>query len=323
MENHFKTGMLLAITLLLVAAFVWLMMGQTQREQHQSQQLQALTQEISRYTQEMEDIEDDLQDRKHALDQNLIPPTVSLCFQIRQPSDLQWVEERFASLGWPLTIVCSLDQPDLLQVVSWASQSPLNLELMFSHFSTYQQSPSILDQIRQQATKAGLSISPLWFLTQEEFTHETLDLLKQHGEAGFSQPTTYSLSIQSGVTEDDLLYVEHVPVQAGDNKVQSSLVLTIEQEKCLILLFDVAYLRETEQSDTFVQAALDTLTSFEQDGQLVVDTTRTYYDLAQQQEQSQQEQQKEYEAYAAQQRKRLDELQKKIDEIYESWQMEQ
>lgn len=323
MENRHIQRILVAVTILLAAVFVWLLAGQLQQDQRQAQHMEKLKQEAAPYEQEIQDIETQLHEMKTAIEENHITPVISLCFQVREVSDLQWVQDQFSRFGWPVAIVCSLEDPNAPQIVSWMAQSELDTELMFSGVSAYTQAQATLQQLKQQAEKGGVPVSSLWFLNEEEFTTENLDLLQQHGEKGFTQLTSYSLSIGSGTTKDDLLYVEHVPVQAGENKVFRSVELAARQEKHLILSFDVSQIRETENSQVFLDETSDALTQFEQDGKILVGTTNQFFQLTQQQEQSRQEKQAAYDKYAAEQTEHLEELREKVNSIYKNWSQEE
>lgn len=319
MENRFKTGMLLAITLLLAGLFVFLMANQLQRERRQQEQLGQFHDQVDAYEDELRAIRAQLYEMKLAVDQVDITPETALCFLVRDPAHIQWVEDTFSGYGWPVSIVLSIDQPSGADIIARMAQSPMDMEVMFSGISLYQQHQETLDQLTQQAQKQEVPVSPMWFLSEEEYTQPNLELLKEYGIQGYTQPSQYSDVIQSGNSADDQLYVEHASVTPGEQILGSGLELAIRQQRFLICAFDVEQMDGSPQAQASLDNALEALTYFQDMDAMVVDSTRHFFVLKEEQRQAIQQRREEYERYSAQQEQRIQQLEERIDQLYAQW----
>lgn len=319
MENRFKTGMLLAITLLLAGLFVFLMANQLQRERRQQEQLGQFHDQVEAYEDELRAIRAELYEMKQAVDQVDITPETALCFLVQDPAQIQWVEDTFSGYGWPVSIVLSIDQPSGADIIARMAQSSMDMEVMFTGISLYQQHQADVDQLTQQAQRQEVPVSPMWFLSEEEYTQPNLELLKEYGIQGYTQPSQYSDVIQSGNSADDQLYVEHASVKPGERILGSGLELAISQRRFLICAFDVEQMDGSPEAQASLDNALEALTYFQDMDAMVVDSTRHFFDLKEEQRQAIQQRREEYERYSAQQEQRIQELEDRIDQLYAQW----
>lgn len=322
MEHRFSGRILLAITLLLAVVLGFLMANQFQKEHRQSQEMAQFYAQTNDYEDELRSIRAELYAMKLAIDQVDITPETALCFLVRDPAQIQWVEDTFSGYGWPVSIVLSIDQTNGADIIARMAQSQMDMEVMFAGISLYQQHQTNLEQLKQQAQRQEVPVSPMWFLSEEEYTQDNLNLLKQYGITGYTQPSQYSDVIQSGNSKDDQLYVEHVPVKPGERLLGSGMELAISQKRFLICAFDVEQMDGSPEAQATLDNALEALTHFQGTGDMIVDSTRHFFDLKEEQRQAIEQRREEYDRYSAQQQKRIQQLEDKIDQIYQEWNME-
>ena len=322
MEHRLRDRILLAITLLLAGLFVFLMAYQLRQERRQSEQLAQFYAQTSAYENELRSIRAELHEMKLAIDQVDITPETALCFLVRDPAQIQWVEDTFSSYGWPVSIVIPIDQTNGADIIARMAQSQMDMEVMFAGISLYQQHQANLEQMKQQAQRLEVAVSPMWFLSQEEHTQDNLNLLKQYGITGYTQPSQYSDVIQSGNSKDDQLYVEHVPIKPGERILGSGLELAVRQKRFLICAFDVEQMDGSPEAQVTLDNALKVLTQFQNDGDILVDSTRHFFDLKEEQRKAIEQRREEYNRYSAQQQQRIQQLEDNIDQLYEEWNME-
>lgn len=322
MEHRLRDWILLAITLLLAIALGWLMVNQLQKERHQTEQMTQFYAQTNAYEDELRSIRKELQEMQAAIEDVDITPETALCFLVQDPAQIQWVEDTFSSYGWPVSIVIPIDQPNGADIIARMAQSQMDMEVMFAGISVYQQYQTNLEQLKQQAQRQEVPVSPMWFLSQEEHTQDNLNLLKQYGITGYTQPSQYSDVIQSGNSKDDQLYVEHVPVKPGERLLGSGMELAISQKRFLICAFDVEQMDGSPEAQATLDNALEALTHFQGTGDMLVDSTRHFFDLKEEQRKAIEQRREEYNRYSAQQQQRIQQLEDKIDQLYEEWNME-
>src|SRR5699024_11442195 len=68
--------------------------------------------------------------------------------------------------------VIPIDQTNGADIIARMAQSQMDMEVMFAGISLYQQHQANLEQMKQQAQRLEVAVSPMWFLSQEEYTQD-------------------------------------------------------------------------------------------------------------------------------------------------------
>lgn len=319
MDRRLKNIMMIVIVSFLFTAILVLVVMNEYQEKKQADHIKMLEQEAKVYEKEIIEIKTELSRMESDLEKIDDVCQVSFCFQVQEESDIEWIEENFSNYSWPITIVIHVDEENKENIVQKISESELEMELMFSGMSDYEENRDVVQELKELAKQYGVKLASMWFFENGEYTEENVRLLKNDGRKGFTQLTNYSIYIGSGVTKDGMFYVEHVPVKEGENKVHESIDLAVKQKKSLILSFDVPELKETKDYETILKNVIEEVNIYHDDDKIILGLTENYFFLNALKELTLQEKQEAYNKYEEKQKKKIEELEKKVGEIYKDW----
>lgn len=316
---------LMAVLLVVMMAVVIYMDDVNQKKQ--SQWVDKLHDEARPYEDEIEQLQRELNDKQKNIGVTDAQPEVMLLLQIEDAEQLETAVKWLKNYEAPVTVVIDSDVKDLslreiLQKIKDSTYFRENeVDVMLSGNPSEKDIMMQLEQKKTVLAEYGIAFSNFWFLASGEETTENTEILVQNNFAGYSQLTDYGTTLKSGELENGLIYAEHVSVKTGDNKIESTLNLCVEQKKTIALAFDMEMLSEMDSTEA--DSLVDTVLSMVQTKQETKDITvhNISQMLAQNavNKQSLEEQQAEYDQFEMTQQEKIDELQDKANEIYSRW----
>lgn len=319
MDRRLKNIVMIVIVSLLFATILGLVVMNEYQRKKQADHIKMLEQEAKIYEKEIVEIKTELSSMESDLEKIDDICQLSFCFQVQKESDIEWIEENFLNYSWPITIVIHIGEENKEKIVERISKSELEMELMFSGMSDYEENQDVIQELQELAKQYGIQVASMWFLENGEYTEKNVQLLKNDGRKGFTQLTNYSIYIGSGITKDGMFYVEHVPVKEGENKVHESIDLAVKQKKSLILSFDVSELKETKDYEIILKNVIEEVNAYHNDDKIILGLTENYFYLNELKELTFQEKKEAYKKYEEKQKKKIEELEKKVGEIYKDW----
>lgn len=312
------------LTVIFAGVLALFIINDSAKEKRQAEHIRQLQIDARPYEQEIVEIRQRIADRKKEMSAVDLRSYISLCFQVKTETDIDWIETKFSSYGYPVTVVLNVaDHSETgIKIISKMSKASINMDLMFSNIAFFSENPGVVKQLEEEARTRAVEVVPIWFLNTKEYTNDDIELLRKHGYAGFTQQTDYSANIVTGTTQSGLFYVEHVPVIPGDNKVNSSLKLAVQGAKPLALSFDVSAISADDDYQAYVNPIMDGIQKYRDSEKMDILSMKNIVAENTMKRMQADEKQAAYERYAEEQQLRINELQEKTDEIYSKWKLE-
>lgn len=312
-------GIVIGILILaLSAGLAYLFINDYRQEKRQSEYLDKLHKEASPYEMEISSIRKDIENAHDNIHKDETISQISLVFEVAQVTDVDWIEEQVSQYNYPATAVLKVDNTLGSRIIRRISNSEASIDVMFSGLDELKQSQENLQTMRDAAKQYGIEAVPMWFFDSADNTDSNVTFIKDNGFSSYTQPTDYGLNIIAG-EKNDVFFTEHIPVRTGDNKVDSSIRISTEQKKPIILSFDVAELSTDSLCKDYLTAAFATLKQYMDDGKTDVVSTGEMIKTQSVLFTSEDEKLEAFEEYQDEQNARIAELQNIIDEIYSEW----
>lgn len=312
-------GIVIGILILaLSAVLAYLFINDYQQEKRQSEYLDKLHKEASPYEMEISSIRKDIENAQDDIHKDETISQISLVFEVAEATDVDWIEEQVSQYNYPATAVLNVDNTTGSRIIRRISNSDANIEIMFSGLDELRQCQENLQTMRDAAKQYGIDAVPMWFFDSADNTDSNVTFIKDNGFSSYTQPTDYGLNIIAG-EKNDVFFTEHIPVRTGDNKVDSSIRISTEQQKPIILSFNVAELSPDPLSKDYITAAFETLRKYVDEGKTDVVSTGEMIKTQSVLFTSEDEKLEAFEEYQDEQNARIAELQNIIDEIYSEW----
>ena len=327
MNNKWLQRIVGVIAVLLVVMMAVVLYMDDVNQKKQSQWVDKLHDEARPYEDEIEHLQRELNDKQKNIGVTDAQPEVMLLLQIKDVEQLETAAEWLKYYEAPVTVVIDSNMKDsslgeILQKIKDSTYFRKNeVDIMLSGNPSEQ---DVIKQVEQKKTvlaEYDIAFSNFWFLASGEETTENTEILVQNNFAGYSQLTDYGTTLKSGELENGLIYAEHVPVKTGDNKIESTLNLCVEQKKAIALSLDMELLSDLEQTeaDSLVDTVLSMIQTKQQTKDIAVHNISQMIAQNAVNKQSLEEQQAEYDQFEMTQQEKIDELQDKANEIYSRW----
>lgn len=311
------------IVAVLLVNVLWL---ECQQDKQYTEWIQQLERKSDSYEKQIKQIQNELNARQREINRDNKRSWAMPCFIIRNTSELkqaeQWIEKYkiTASIVVPYSIK-EKEQSSIFQKIAENHANRKNIDIMLSGSLSEKEIWNYISESKKQLKKYGLDFSDFWYFEQGENTEDNIKKLSEHGFAGYSQMTTYGKTLMSGKEDGGMLYIEHVPVKMGNNKIKSTLNLCKQQNNAAAFSFDMDVLNQLDEEDStkLIKEVMEMLQVRSENQEV------TIYNATQIQKQSQylkkslKQKQKEYEEYAQKEEQKIRKLEDKSDKIWERW----
>lgn len=317
---YYKRIAVIVLTIILGVGAVGVLCYNQYEESRQAQSMREKTGKSKSLEKKKEALNDEIEQKRIELMQTSIKPMLVISFSVETVEQtnqaLAWVKEYMSGekvtfLLNPQTEKTVNDQ--IIELLN--SASGIKAEVAFYGSLKKEETRHMASQLQEQLEKSKLSLSNYWFISDNSSAMEHMAWLKENKMIGYSQPTDYTIYINSGELQG-LYHMEYVPVKVGDHKIRSTLRLCVEGNTVVSVLFPMKSLCELNDTDRkgLVKGVFAIIE--EKSEALYTVTPKEVSQYYEEQSKDQRTKKQTFEDFKEQKEAEIQELDQKIKEIY-------
>ena len=310
-----KSKALSIVVLLLTVVLFGLLFVNHRQEQRQTAYMQQLQKEAMPYEQEINDIRLELAQKQRAI--NIEEDTSGILFGFVPASadDFTEIDKLAAehSITPVILLDCSQEKEQLAQILEKAVAK--DYEVVLAGLQIDESILQTADEMKDLLVQMDDTKSPAFLLRNKVNTEENRNLLNEHG---YTELILYDASLQAGMQENGKPYICYgffkQPVYYSNYISQ-----VVTAHTMMLASFDFSTIQSGRLKIADVERFIEMAAEQKADNKLRYVDLNSAFQAVADQNATQQERQEAYEAYAAGQEERIQELEGKVHTIYSRW----
>lgn len=311
--SRVKTTICILLSVLLAAFLGVSFYRDSQEQQAQTAAAESLQAEAKPYEQELTEIRRELAEMEEAIKYAGETARFIVGFELSDVSDLSYIRELADT--WQFSPVLVLDCTDELETLETyldaAADTGWEIMLFGSSFSEAVNENVLA--VRAALAERGLEDTGVFVLRRDYASTGNIQLLMEDGFIGY---TEYNDTPAAGFTQDGMVHFDYSYMQSENETISSRLSLAYANKAAILALFDLAMVQNGTISESYVTSVLNTIGQYAEYEDGCFSTVADAVEELQSAQAIVEARQEEYDAYAAQQQERIDELNEIISEIY-------
>lgn len=313
-----KERLLKILGILLIIIMAFLLLGivkyHTKTEKENREKITQFEEKTEPYEAEIKRIKEELKTKEANIAQKSEKGLLMVAYQIEKPEDMSIISKEKKKFNLSPILVLDITQKNVFELLKKIENE--SYEVVLTGIPDNGDMNKQVQTIKQNLKKTKL-IDSNFFLIRD--ADDTTEKLKNIEKMGFKGCIRYNNHVTNNVMNNGYLYMGYSFIRNNRLDIHEKMDKAVSTKMPLMFVFDMKSVSEGILSEEQMEKDIKEIQQQVEKEVLEINSVQNIAKKLSQMDAKEDKQRIEFEQYEEKQKKRIDELQKELDKIYEEW----